>query len=391
MSRHGEGGATAELASRLRVRREEIEQATLARLASLSPLPDRAGPGYAEGLRAAVAAAVDHAIATLEREDEAAAAVPLPLLTQARLAARSGVGLDTVARRYVAGHSVISDFVLQEAGGGLPADELKRLLHSLGLAVDRLLRAAAAAYTDEVDTVSRSGNRVRVELIERLLAGELLEADALEYDLAFSHLAVLATGSGAGQSLRALARSLDAQLLVASPARALHWAWLGRRRPLDPEDVLRAVALLRPPSTFLALGEVAAGPTGWRLTHRQARAALGVALRGRPGVVRYADVALLAAALQDDLLEASLRRLYLNPLEDDRERGDVLRQTLRAYFAADCNASSAAAALGLSRNTVAGRLREAEERLGRPLSDSRTELDVALRLQESVTNATAAT
>ena len=148
MSRHGEGGATAELASRLRVRREEIEQATLARLASLSPLPDRAGPGYAEGLRAAVAAAVDHAIATLEREDEAAAAVPLPLLTQARLAARSGVGLDTVARRYVAGHSVISDFVLQEAGGGLPADELKRLLHSLGLAVDRLLRAAAAAYTD---------------------------------------------------------------------------------------------------------------------------------------------------------------------------------------------------------------------------------------------------
>jgi DNA-binding PucR family transcriptional regulator len=60
----------------------------------------------------------------------------------------------------------------------------------------------------------------------------------------------------------------------------------------------------------------------------------------------------------------------------------VLRQTLRAYFAAERNASSAAAALGVARHTIENRLRKIEERLDRRLSTCLAELEVALRVEE---------
>ena len=49
-------------------------------------------------------------------------------------------------------------------------------------------------------------------------------------------------------------------------------------------------------------------------------------MRGPEPFVRYVDVALLAAVLQDDLLATSLRKLYLEPLEAERDGeggGDV--------------------------------------------------------------------
>ncbi|MGN6372189.1 MAG: helix-turn-helix domain-containing protein [Solirubrobacteraceae bacterium] len=93
-------------------------------------------------------------------------------------------------------------------------------------------------------------------------------------------------------------------------------------------------------------------------------------------------MALLAAALRDDTLARSLREIYLSPLEDSRDGGAVLRETLRAYLAAERNASSAAAALGVARNTVDYRLRAIEKRLGRSLQRFTAELEVALALKE---------
>jgi DNA-binding PucR family transcriptional regulator len=44
------------------------------------------------------------------------------------------------------------------------------------------------------------------------------------------------------------------------------------------------------------------------------------------------------------------------------------------------NASATGAALGIARQTVASRLRAAEERLGRPLEGCAAQLETALRL-----------
>jgi DNA-binding PucR family transcriptional regulator len=91
---------------------------------------------------------------------------------------------------------------------------------------------------------------------------------------------------------------------------------------------------------------------------------------------------LLAAVGRDELLAGSLRQLYLAPLEQTRDGGRVARRTLRAYFRAERNVSSTAAALGVDRRTVTNRLRAIEELLGRPLGSAATDLEIALRLED---------
>ena len=221
-----------------------------------------------------------------------------------------------------------------------------------------------------------------MELIERLLAGERLDTAELGYELDANHLGLLVSGPGAERALAALARSLDARLLCLPRPEGVLWAWLGQRSPLDPKEAQRLVEELRPRPAAIALGEPGEGAEGWRLTHRQARAALAVALRSPEAVTRYADVALLASVLQDELLATSLRRIYLEPLETERDGGEVLRETLRAYFAAGRNVSSAAIALNINRRTLSSRLGTAETLIGRPLEECASELQMALRLDE---------
>ena len=98
-------------------------------------------------------------------------------------------------------------------------------------------------------------------------------------------------------------------------------------------------------------------------------------------MTRYADVALLASALKDAALARALVEIYIAPLEDARG-GSVLCETLRAYLAAECHVSSAAAALGVVRRTIDSRLRTIEQRLGRSLHPCPAELKVALELDE---------
>jgi DNA-binding PucR family transcriptional regulator len=97
--------------------------------------------------------------------------------------------------------------------------------------------------------------------------------------------------------------------------------------------------------------------------------------------MRYGDVALLASISSDPLLLASMRDLYLRPLEPASRRGIDLRRTLLAYFNAERNSSSAAADLGLARQTVTQHLKIAEERLHKPVNECGDVLNAALRLE----------
>jgi DNA-binding PucR family transcriptional regulator len=168
----------------------------------------------------------------------------------------------------------------------------------------------------------------------------------------------------------------------------LAWGWMARGERFTSEeldalasDSQDAARRRRASDTRLALGEPAQGLAGWRLSHHQARAALAVAQLGPDPVVHYADVAMLATILKDELLMSSLQQLYLEPLDGGRDGGDELRRTLRAYFEADRNVSAAAAAVGVTRQAVARRLRSAEERLGRPIGALGADLEIALRLE----------
>jgi hypothetical protein len=68
-----------------------------------------------------------------------------------------------------------------------------------------------------------------------------------------------------------------------------------------------------------------------------------VVLRRPQRLTRYVDVALLAAALDDEILARSRLEIYVTPLGD---RGSDLRATLRVLFTASRSTSSAARSLG---------------------------------------------
>jgi hypothetical protein len=379
----GPAQSRAILARRLQARRGEITQVALERLHSISALSEVSDPAYAEGLRTAVDAAVDFGLGAIERSSDQSISIPAEVLIQARMAARSGVSLDTVLRRCFAGYTLLGDFIMGEAeeDGLLGEVALKELLRVQAAIFDRLMAAVTEDYIREAGSRPDSTEEQRVERVRRLLDGEMIDATELAYDFDAHHLGAIARGDGAWTALRDLATTLDRRLLAIRLGEGTVWAWLGGRCPLEPAQV-RDLASRWPSHICVAIGEPADGLLGWRLTYRQARAALPIALRGPESVVRYADVALLASVIQDELLATSLHRIYLAPLQEERDGGEVARDTLRAYFAAERNVSSAAAALGVNRHTIASRLRAIERRLGLSIGHSALHFEAALRMSD---------
>jgi hypothetical protein len=377
----------ADLSVQLRKRRSEIESAVLTRAFAVSDVGDqpdllKLSPDYLDGLRAAISVAVDFGLEVIENGEERAPAPPPLLLAQARLAARSGIGLDMVLRRYSAGYVLLSDFLAEEAEcSGLGADILRRLLRVQAV-LDRLLAAVSREYSCEINERSISSERRRSERIERLLVGEPLDTSQFSYNFKGSHLGLIASGLKIKELLRSLASGLEVSLLAIERDKGIVWAWLGSQQASAFKKLQHLLEVQWPSSAVLAIGEPCDGLVGWRVTHRQARAALPIALHAGKQIIRYSDVALLTAVLQDELLAASLRRLYIEPLRRGRNKGKVALDTLRAYFAANRNITSTAVTLGVTRRTVANRLSAIESRLGASLQSNPAQVEVSVLLDD---------
>jgi PucR-like helix-turn-helix protein/diguanylate cyclase with GGDEF domain len=340
-------------------------------------------PEYLRGLRSSLTVAIDYAFTSIELGEQRSPPIPPVLSAQTRAAARGDVGLDTVLRRYFAGYTQIAEFALQEFESSdlLRKHSLWELLRGQAAVFDRLIAEVSTEYIREAATRGVSTEQRRAERIRRLLAGEAIDSSGLGYELGDWHLALIAAGPGAAEAIRGTACALDKRLLLLVQDDGTVWAWLGSRRRPGPAEVCDGIAASWSEGMPLAVGEPAAGVAGWRLSHRQAISAFPIAAR-QASLVRYADVALLASTLKDDLLATSLHQLYLAPLEADRDGGRTLRATLRAYLAAGRNLSAAAAALGVSRQTVSKRLQAIEGHLGRYLDGCMAELEAALQLEE---------
>jgi PucR C-terminal helix-turn-helix domain len=378
----------AALADRVRARRAELEEAIFSRVRDVTTYDAAEGEDaeYITGLRAAVTAALDYVLTGIEWGEEWASAIPPAALTQARRAARMRVSLDTVLRRYAIGSTVLRDYLMQEADSGDFPDQglvLRDVMSTQAALLDRLMASITGEYTNEVERAERSPERRRSERVQWLLDGGTPDGTGagLGYELDVWHLGAIATGAGADGMLECLAVDLGRELLCVSRGEETVWAWLGGRQRLAGDEVATLLDGAEPWEASLAIGEPGWGVEGWRLTHRQAQAALLIALQKPQRLTCYADVALLASVLRDDALARSMVEIYLAPLGKGT-RGAVLRQTLRAYFAAERNASSTASVLGVARHTVENRLRAIEQKLGRTLHTHQAELEVALRLEE---------
>lgn len=375
---------------RLRARQGEIEQAIFGRVREVVPAPAD-DPEYLEGLRAAVAGAVEFCLVGLERGDGFSAEIPAQAVAQAQRAARSGVSLDAVLRRYILGNALMCDYIMQECDSVELRGRVsgRELLRAQAAQLDRLVIGVTRAHVAELQRAGYSREHRLLERVRMLLAGEQLDAQAtegafgmeLDYELEAEHVALIARGPGARDALQAIAVRIDRRLLSVAPGPELVWAWLGGRRAMEMSDLRRGVSDLNA-AVSIAAGEPARGFAGWRLSHQQAQAALVVAMRRPHALTRYGDVALLAAALKDEPLARALIDVYVAPLVETRAGDGALLRCLRAYLDAERSVSSAAVALGVSRKTVESRLHAVEEKLARPLHPCPAELEIALLLHE---------
>jgi DNA-binding PucR family transcriptional regulator len=372
------------LAARLRERRAELESAVVTRVWAIQSPDEVPDPAYPEGLRAAVSAAIGYRLDALELGERRLPEVPTALLAQARLDARDGVSLDTVLRRYFAGSALFADFLADEAGrAAVGAETVRRLLGEQATLADRLLAAISAEHSRESASRPTGLAERRRRCAKRLLAGEMVDATDLDYELRGHHVGVMVKGGDGDELLREVGGRLDRRWLAVRREEEEVWGcWLGGGSPLAAEEVVEAFAAAVPAGTLVTVGEDAEGLSGWRFSHLQAKAALPVAERRREPVLRFLDVALVAGVMRDELVATSLRRLYLDPLARSRDGGAAARETLRSYFAAERNVSSTAAALGVDRRTVRNRIRAIEVTIGRSLKDSAADLEIALRLDE---------
>jgi PucR-like helix-turn-helix protein/diguanylate cyclase with GGDEF domain len=391
MSRDANGRARsvedvrANLVGRLRVRQPEIEAAIFAHVREMYGSIGSEDAEYQAGLSAAVTAVVDYALTGIAQDEEWSGPIPSAAITQARRAARNGVNLDTLVLRYIAGHRLLGEFVMDEAdrsGYSSYSHALRQLSRTQELLLERLTAAVASEHRQEVDRIGRSAEQRRRELVQQLLDGKPTDTAELEYDFEAWHLGVIATGIAAEKAVRGLADGLGRHLLLVACGEGTVWAWLGGRRQLAITDIERVLAANGVAGVSLAIGEPRRRIDGWRQTHREAQAALSVALRMPPRLTRCADVPLEAALLQNPVLARLLIETHLSPLDGLRIGGQVARQTLRAYIACNHNISSAAHKLKVTRHTVENRLHQIEQLFDRPLRACLVRLELALRLEE---------
>lgn len=374
------GVGRAVLAQRLRGRRGEIERA-------LSHTYEKGDPRAVQDLRyrtevdAALAAVTEFNLDCIESGDDTVAPIPSAAVAQARRAARDGLALDAFLVKVISVQTLLTEFVLREAGDS--GGEALGSLHALqGAILLRFVTELAEEYRREEVRLEQLSSRRLNATVERLLSGAPAADRAMDYDLERWHLGVVVSGAHAMEAARGLAETLGTALFAVPREEGMVWAWLGSSRKVASRSARDALAGKRGIEVQFAVGEPGRELEGWRSTHFEAKAAFGVAIHRPVGVTCFSDVALEAIALQMPDLMRSLQAAYLAPLAGSKRRGTTLRETLRAYFEAGRNASSAAVTLRVSRRTVENRLRLIEQKLGRPLPECGAELELALRLEE---------
>jgi hypothetical protein len=312
----------------------------------------------------------------------------------ARMVARVGE-LELFSNGYRSAQMVLWEawFCLIEDSTQLDAAERRALL-SRGSDfffryADLLADYVAEVYQQELTKLHASGEQRRFHAIKALLDGESLTAapGTLDLDLAQHHLGLLAWGPEGPSAARDLAAAVGRRLLLVAPIEGSWWGWISGTRPFGREEQ-RTLERFQPgPGAAVALGMQEFGAQGFRTTHRQAQRARQLAPGGEASLTRYADIAVEALASENASEARSFVARELGVLDDESTRSRQIRATLAAYFAAEHNAASAAATLGVHQQTVANRLRAAEERLGHSVGSRRVELEIALRLRAALDGA----
>ena len=319
--------------------------------------------------------------------------VPHEALEFLRGNVRRGIPLAALLRSYRLGHAWLWEHWSQalqervEDSGELAAGQDRSSAFMFAY-VDKLSDALVEEFGTERERMMRSASQLRAETVRAILAGEPIDEEVasrrLGYELRRHHVAVRM--AGAGSEVRGLERAVDEaaaalgvgdSLVVASGA-ARFDVWCGSFGAPATEALER----YEPPTGVLvAFGRPGEGIAGFRSSHAEALQAARIgSLAGRAATTSYAKVELVSL-LADDLPRArAFVAGQLGPLASTAEPAERLRGTVLAFLASGGSAARVARELYVHQNTVAYRVKRAQEMLGRKVTESPIELTCALTL-----------
>jgi hypothetical protein len=365
--------------------------------------PDLTGDeGFAEHLRASVRENLSLLQQVLTGRLPLAAVRLEQPLAFARVQAELRIPQTALQRSYRVGFAIMwegwAERLRAEAtASDIPRDEAVRGLEELTAAIfayqDHVASQVAESYARLDDALGRSRASVRQGLVREILRGDrtsLAPSDliTLDHDLGGHHVAVVLPSvaeGAAGQLVIGLRAGTGVRQSLVHPLDLTRTAvWLTAPGGWTPVMQRRLTDALTAAGAEASVSEPLCGLEGFRTAVEQAqdvervRRAWGRA--ESPRVLAHPDVALEILLLRDPDRAGRFVRAELGPLADDTPEAARLRETLEASFRLGSHVS-AAEHLQLHEHTVRNRLHRAEEHLGRPLSERRTELQVALRLQ----------
>jgi DNA-binding PucR family transcriptional regulator len=332
---------------------------------------------------------------------------PTAALEHARRLAQRGVSVNGLVRAYRLGHQGLVNMVLEEVRAAeMDAQIGLAVFHEITSRsfryVDRISQLVLTTYQNERDRWVANKNRMRALSVREVLDGSEIDVDevtnAIRYPLRRTHLALIVwcDESEEGNELVAMERfvtefatSLGAheRPLFMAADRVTGWAWIPLPADAEADAIqrLRAFANSRTDALWIAAGDPLPGVDGFRRSHRQALAARAVVTASgshAPAVTGASDPGLaVAAQFCADLEQA---RLWvgdvLGPLASTTDSDERMRETLREFLHSGSSFKTTADELHLHVNSVKYRVQRALERRGKPITDDRLDVEVALLL-----------
>jgi DNA-binding PucR family transcriptional regulator len=326
---------------------------------------------------------------------------PAAALEYARRLAQRDTSLTALLRAYRVGHACFFDWMLRELAQQVDDAEMisataQGMSKIMAGYIDQTSEEMVSAYTQERENWLRNRSAARSARIGDLLSGERIEVSDAEITLGYRlrqhHVGVVAwVGDAAstadeitrleraiGHFAEQMACSGDPVFLPRDESTAWAWLPLGLR---DTFDSAAASAAGVDSDIHFAFGNAAKGTAGFRITHQQAIAAQAVALAAgppAPRAVMFSEVAPVAMMLGSKEMLRAWVLSTLAGLATDDEHHARLRDTLLAFLRSGGSYKTTAEQLMMHKNTVQYRIRKAEESLGRPVSDNRQNVELAL-------------
>lgn len=385
--------------------REENVEAFVALVdtAILAEVPEIAGdPVLVADLHASTRSQYQVFLSLLEREEQELL-LPPQAVDLALSIARRHLELRVLLKVYRVAADAVWDYFTQVVAtvpedGPDRADALVYLWNHGGTWINEAVEQLTAQFYAEREATMQGALARRSETVHALLRGELLppaEASAvLQHPLRSLQTAVVLwiEGGGGADALvslsdraTAMGAAVGASLLTIPAGSGEVWCWVASTAAPDPA-VLEEAALERTgpaaqgEEVRVAIGTTSAGVDGFRESHREAVAAQrhAVSVGGERRCTRYLDVELACLVSGNEAGVRALVARELGELAGDSAALSRVRETLATYLACGGNVEHAAEALFVHKNTVRYRLAQAEELVGHPLSERRTELALAL-------------